>query len=67
MNTVPDISASTVDERRNYIKTGFPCNSDCYMCGLCAVFHGKDPEVAYTPYINGERSFEDVSLDYKKS
>ena len=39
--------------------------SDCDMCGLCKVFHGKDPENAYDDYINGIRSFEDVSDDYK--
>ena len=62
----PDIQASSEEERRAYIKDRFPCISDCDMCGLCAVFHGKDPEVAYRDYILGVRSFEDVSADYKK-
>ena len=35
------------------------------MCGLCTVFHGKDPEEAYNDYIVGRRSFEEVSEDYK--
>ncbi len=35
------------------------------MCGLCKVFHGKDPELAYKDYIQGERSFDDVSADYR--
>ena len=66
MITVPDIINSTAEERRNYIKERFPCIADCDMCGICAIFHGKDAEVAYDEFIRGERSFEEVSADYKK-
>ena len=65
MITAPDILNSTTEERRNYIKERFPCIADCDMCGICYVFHGKDAEVAYEAYIRGERSFEDVSMDYR--
>lgn len=65
MDTAPDITTSTADERRNYIKTRYPCIADCDMCGLCSVFHGKDPEIAYAEYIYGEKTFEEVSADYK--
>ena len=64
MNTVPIIDESTEKERREYIKNRFPCLSDCDMCGLCKVFHGKDPENAFDDYIKGKRSFLDVSADY---
>ncbi len=65
MNNVPDITSSTKEERRNYIRQRFPCIADCDMCGLCVVFHGKDPEEAYADYINGSRSFEEASMDYR--
>lgn len=65
MSIAPDISNSTVEERRLYIKGRFPCIADCDMCGLCKVFHGKDAETAYDDYIQGRRSFMDVSEDYK--
>lgn len=65
MDTAPDISRSTQEERREYIRNRFPCISDCDMCGICAVFHGKDPETAYDDYIRGIRSFIDVSGDYR--
>ena len=65
MDTAPEINHSTVEERRNYIKQRFPCIADCDMCGICTVFHGKDAELAYEAYIGGERSFEDVSADYR--
>jgi hypothetical protein len=34
------------------------------MCGLCKAFRGKDPENAYDDYINGKRSFIEVSKDF---
>ena len=61
----PEIELSTEDERRKYIKDRFPCIADCDMCGLCKVFRGKDPELAYNDYILGRRSFDEVSGDYK--
>lgn len=66
MNTAPDIKESTIEERGEYIKNRYPCISDCDMCGLCKIFHGKDPENAYDDYIKGIRSFEDVSAQYKR-
>ena len=65
MDHAPDITNSTTEERRQYIKETFPCIADCDMCGLCKVFHGKDAETAYADYINGNRSFTEVSDDYK--
>lgn len=65
MTIAPDIISSTEEERRSFINKRFPCIADCDMCGLCAVFHGKDAETAYDDYIKGKRSFMDVSEDYK--
>ena len=65
MTAAPDIMNSTAEERRIYIINKFPCIADCDMCGICTVFHGKDAEVAYEAYIRGERSFEEVSADYR--
>ncbi len=65
MENAPELECSTVEERRVYIKERFPCIADCDMCGLCKVFHGKDAETAYEDYISGNRSFAEVSADYK--
>jgi len=65
MSLAPDILKSTAEQRRDYIKTKYPCIADCDMCGLCKVFHGKDPENAYDDYIMGRRSFQEVSEDYR--
>ena len=61
----PEISDSTKEERAEYIRKRFVCISDCDMCGLCAVLHGKSPEIAYADYINGKRNFAEVSADYR--
>lgn len=61
----PEIESSTEEERRQYIKKTFPCIADCDMCGLCTVFKGKDPEIAYEDYISGKRSYMEVSGDYQ--
>ena len=60
-----EIENSTEEERRQYIKNTFKCIADCDMCGLCTIFHGKDPEVAYADYISGKRDYLDVSKDYR--
>ncbi len=61
----PEIENSTPEERAQCIKEMFPCIADCDMCGICQVFRGKDPELAYADYIEGKRSFMDVSMDYR--
>ena len=59
------VENSSEEERRTFIKDKYPCIADCDMCGLCKVFHGKDPENTFDDYIKGIRSFADVSNDYK--
>jgi hypothetical protein len=67
MFIAPDIANSSVEERRSFINTKYPCISDCDMCGLCKVFRGKNAEQAYEDYITGKRSFMDVSADYRRT
>ena len=57
----PEIENSTEEERRQYIKNTFRCIAVCDMCGLCIIFHGKDPEVAYADYINGKREIAEIN------
>lgn len=65
MGIAPKIAESTAEERRAYIRQRFPCIADCDMCGLCKVFRGKDAETAYKEYIDGEKSFLEVSAYYR--
>ena len=66
MLKAPEIAESTVEERREYIKTKFPCIADCDMCGLCKVFRGATAERAYDDYITGKRSYMEVSCGLQK-
>ena len=66
MFDAPELSASTAEERREYIKNRFPCIADCDMCGLCKVFRGNDPELAYDDYIQGKRTYKEISQEYKR-
>lgn len=61
----PKIDESTEEERRQFIRNTFKCIADCDMCGLCIIFRGKDPEVAYSDYIKGKRDYLKVSQDYR--
>ena len=66
MLIAPDIANSTAEERREFITAKYPCIADCDMCGLCKVFRGNNAEHAYADYIDGKRSFMDVSADFKR-
>ena len=35
------------------------------MCGICQVFHGKEPEIAFEDYIEGVRDYLAVAGDYR--
>lgn len=61
----PDIASSTREERERFVKNTFRCIADCDSCGICQVFRGKQPEIAYEDYIEGRRDFWDVSGDYR--
>ena len=66
MKSAPELTNSTIEERRAYIKERYPCIADCDMCGLCKVFRGMDAEHAFDDYITGKRSFKDVAAVYKR-
>ena len=64
----PEFYEPYINGVKNYgswMKNTFKCIADCDMCGLCTVFKGKDPELAYDDYICGRREYMDVS-DYNK-
>jgi len=62
----PEIESSTREERFNYIKETFSCKGDCDVCGICAVFRGKEPLVVFSDYVDGKRTFEEIYEEYKK-
>lgn len=63
----PKIELSTKEERRVYVLNAWECMHDCESCGKCRILKGRDPETLYADYIEGKRSYIDVTLDIRNS
>lgn len=62
----PEIEKSTREERDAYVKNTLQCKSDCENCGMCKIFRGKSPEVVYADYIDGKRTFSEITMEYRQ-
>ena len=62
----PRIENSTKEERRAYVLDAWKCLNDCEACGKCRILRGRDPETLYAEYINGKRSYMDITLELRK-
>ncbi len=60
IGSCPAIGSSTQEERLAYVRERYVCISDCDQCGICATFHGKDPEQALKDYVEGRAELRDV-------
>ena len=61
----PKIENSTPEERRAYVDEAWKCLHDCEACGKCRFLKGKDAEALYADYIEGKRSYMDVTLELR--
>lgn len=61
----PEIENSTREEREAFIKTRFACRGDCDICGICQVYHGKEPLIVYQDYIDGKVTFQEITEMYR--
>jgi hypothetical protein len=61
----PSINSSTREERAAYVRERYQCIANCDLCGLCKIFHGKDPEQALAAYIDGEAELSQVMMRYR--
>ena len=61
----PKIENSTPEERRAYVDEAWKCLHDCEACGKCRILKGKDTEALYADYIEGKRSYMDVTLELR--
>ena len=61
----PKIELSTAEERRAYVVYAWRCLHDCEACGKCRILKGKDAETLYVDYIEGKRSYMDVTLEIR--
>lgn len=62
----PLIETSTQEERRAYVREKWECMHNCELCGKCHILRGRDAETLYTDYIEGRRSYMDITLEIRK-
>lgn len=65
--TPPNIEQSTKEERRAYVIETWKCQNNCELCGKCHILKGKDPETLYADYIEGLRSYMDITLNIRNN
>ena len=61
----PKIECSTPEERRVYVLEAWKCLHDCDACGKCLILKGRDAEILYADYIEGKRSYIDITLEIR--
>lgn len=64
--TAPGIESSTREERLAYVRNEWRCLHNCKLCGKCYVLKGRDEEVLYADYIDGKRSYMEITLAIRK-
>ena len=61
----PRIDNSTREERQAYVIDAWRCLHDCESCGKCRILKGRDAETLYADYIEGKRSYMDITLEIR--
>lgn len=64
--TPPSIDNSTRDERQAYMLRQWECMHNCEICGKCQILKGRDAEILYADYIDGNKSYLEISLEIRK-
>ena len=63
----PDIETSTREERLEFIREEFKCLGNCPICGKCSFLRGREAEDIYADYIEGRRSFRDITAEHRNN
>lgn len=66
MGTPPDLQTSTREERIAFVNEQWQCLNHCPSCGKCHILRGRDPEILYADYIEGERPYLEITLEIRK-
>ena len=61
----PKIDNSTREEPQAYVIDAWRCLHDCESCGKCRILMGRDAETLYADYIEGKRSYMDITLEIR--
>lgn len=63
--STPSIESSTREERLDYVLNEWRCLHNCELCGKCHILKGRSEEILYADYIDGKRSYMDITLDIR--
>ncbi len=66
MGTPPNLQTSTREERIAFVNEQWQCLNHCPSCGKCHILRGRDPEILYADYIEGERPYLEITLEIRK-
>ena len=61
----PSIDKSRRDERLAYVLDQWRCLHNCEICGKCSILKGREAELLYADYIEGKRSYMDITLSIR--
>lgn len=61
----PDIETSTREERLEFVRNEFKCLGNCPICGKCSFLRGREAEDLYADYIEGRRTFRDITAEHR--
>ena len=65
--TAPNIESSTREERLDYVLNEWRCLHNCEICGKCHVLKGRGEEILYADYIDGKRSYMDITWEIRSN
>lgn len=65
--TPPSIDNSTKEERMAYVVDQWKCLHNCEICGKCSILKGRNAELLYTDYIEGRKSYMDITFDIRNN
>lgn len=56
-----------MEERRAFVLDAWKCQHNCELCGKCHILKGKDAETLYADYIQGIRTYMDITLNIRNN
>lgn len=65
--TPPKIEESTREARLAFVLDSWKCLHDCESCGKCRILKGKDAETLYADYIEGIRTYMDITFEIRNN
>ena len=65
VTTVPSIENSTTEERRAFVAEQWRCLHNCELCGKCNILKGRNAELLYADYIEGRRTYREITLEIR--